>query len=73
MEEWVDALQMAIEQCLDAEAKFQKAAYYDAQKYLAFERTQRSAYVDKVKFNQSWQKNLELDNYQFKNNNFILS
>eukprot|EP00347_Sterkiella_histriomuscorum_P001216 403372882 len=52
VEEWVEALQFAIEECLNAEQKFQKAAYYDAQKFLPFERTQRSAYTDKIKFNQ---------------------
>ena len=52
IEEWVDALQLAIEECLAAEQKFQKAAYYDANKYLPFERTQRSAYTEKLKFNQ---------------------
>ncbi|CDW83556.1 UNKNOWN [Stylonychia lemnae] len=52
IEEWVEALQMAIEECLNAEQKFQKAAYYDAQKFLPFERTQRSAYTEKHRFNQ---------------------
>lgn len=45
----VEALQMAIEECLISEQKFQKAAYYDANKFLPFERTQRSAYTDRVK------------------------
>jgi hypothetical protein len=43
---------MAIEECMLAEQKFQKAAYYDPQQYLPFERVQRSAYVEKTKFNQ---------------------
>lgn len=51
VEEMVGALQMALEECLLAEQKFQKAAYYDAQKMLPFERTQRSAYTEKMKFN----------------------
>ena len=48
IETLVEALQMAIEECLISEQKFQKAAYYDANKYLPFERTQRSAYTEKV-------------------------
>ena len=51
LEELVDELQRALEECLIAEQKFQKAAYYDPNKFLPFERTQRSAYVEKTKIN----------------------
>lgn len=53
IETMVEALQIAIEECLISEQKFQKAAYYDANKYLPFERTQRSAYTERVKLNQT--------------------
>lgn len=49
IETLVEGLQQAIEECLIAEQKFQKAAYYDANKFLPFERTQRSAYTEKYK------------------------
>ena len=51
LESLVEALQLAIVECLTAEQKFQKAAYYDANKLLPFERKQRSAYAEKLKFN----------------------
>ncbi len=38
VEEMVQALQLAVEECLLAEQKFQKTAYYDANKFLPFER-----------------------------------
>ena len=47
VEEMVQALQLAVEECLLAEQKFQKTAYYDANKFLPFERAQRSAYTEK--------------------------
>ena len=53
IETLVEALQLAIEECLISEQKFQKAAYYDANKYLPFERTQRSAYTEKYKLSSS--------------------
>ena len=46
IETLVEGLQFAIEECLISEQKFQKAAYYDANKFFQFERTQRSAYTE---------------------------
>ena len=31
----------ALEECIEVEQKFQKAAYYDAKKHISFERHQR--------------------------------